>query len=98
MEPPTGEWVEAATPPDAPDLSGSPFPDLEPVILQGVVRHTFTHFHLVLSVAAIPNATAVEAPVGAEWRPLESLGDLALPTVMRKVVGHALSAAPLGAR
>lgn len=57
----------------------------------GEVRHTFTHFHLVLEVAAL----CLDRPVmpgdwpedrgGEQWWPLGALGEAGLPTVMRKV-------------
>lgn len=58
--------------------------------LPGVVRHTFSHFHLELQVVA---ARAGDDWVKAEghWVPLDRLGDHALPSVMRKVVRHALA-------
>jgi A/G-specific adenine glycosylase len=55
----------------------------------GVVRHTFTHFPLELSVytANVPaNATA---PAGTRWIALADIGGEALPSLMRKVVAHA---------
>jgi A/G-specific adenine glycosylase len=60
-------------------------------LLPGVVRHTFTHFHLEIGVAAGRAA----APTSARglWCPLDTLGDQALPTLMRKVVRHALAKA-----
>ena len=62
-------------------------------MLPGLVRHTFTHFHLELGLAA--------ARIGAEdgdgwkraegiWVPVDRLSEHAIPTVMRKVVRHAL--------
>jgi len=61
--------------------------------LPGVVRHTFTHFHLELTVWA-GRAAASEASeasdAGGRWVPLDRLADEALPSVMRKVVRHAL--------
>jgi A/G-specific adenine glycosylase len=56
----------------------------------GVVRHVFTHFPLELSVytAEVPAHTA--APAGTRWVALASLHGEALPSVMRKVVAHAL--------
>jgi A/G-specific adenine glycosylase len=56
----------------------------------GVVRHVFTHFPLELAVytAELPARTA--APAGMRWIALGDLGDEALPSVMRKVVAHAL--------
>lgn len=58
-------------------------------LLPGMVRHTFTHFHLELQVAV---ARIPYAPIAnGRWVALEALGDEALPTVMRKVVRHALA-------
>jgi len=62
--------------------------------LPGLVRHTFTHFHLELTVAAarIPEPRRVEG----SWIAIERLGEEALPSVMRKVVAHALKATAKG--
>ncbi|MTJ83274.1 MAG: A/G-specific adenine glycosylase [Telmatospirillum sp.] len=60
-------------------------------LLPGMVRHTFTHFHLELTVAA-GRAKVPELARGL-WCPLDQLGDHALPTLMRKVVHHALAKA-----
>jgi A/G-specific adenine glycosylase len=56
----------------------------------GVVRHVFTHFPLELAVflAKVPRAT--KAPKAARWVKLADLPGEALPTVMRKVLSHAL--------
>ncbi len=55
--------------------------------LDGTVRHTFSHFRLELGVLAA--RTEPEPSRDADiWHPLERLGELALPTVMRKVVRH----------
>ncbi len=57
----------------------------------GVIRHTFTHFHLTLSL--------MTARIGRNdlargfWCPLDDLENQALPSVMRKVVHHALAKA-----
>ncbi|PKU23766.1 A/G-specific adenine glycosylase [Telmatospirillum siberiense] len=59
--------------------------------LSGMVTHTFTHFHLELLVVA-GRARTPELAKGL-WCPLDGLGDQALPTVMRKVVRHALAKA-----
>jgi A/G-specific adenine glycosylase len=58
--------------------------------LSGVVRHVFTHFPLELAVfvAGVPRATP--APKGARWVKVLDLPGEALPTVMRKVLAHAL--------
>jgi len=58
--------------------------------LSGVVRHVFTHFPLELSVylAEIPAGTP--APAGTRWVAIAKLPGEAVPSVMRKVVAHAL--------
>ena len=57
--------------------------------LPGLVRHTFTHFHLELTVLA--GRAAGSDNVDGVWCPVDRLGDHALPTVMRKVCAHALA-------
>lgn len=60
--------------------------------LTGVVRHTFTHFHLELSVmAANVDGNGKDDQDGQVWCPIDRLGDYALPTVMKKIVHHALA-------
>jgi A/G-specific adenine glycosylase len=56
----------------------------------GVVRHVFTHFPLELSVYAANVPARTPAPSGTRWVALASLAGEALPSVMRKVVAHAL--------
>jgi A/G-specific adenine glycosylase len=58
--------------------------------LPGVVRHVFTHFPLELAVFTAPVTRATPAPKGARWVKLADLPGEALPSVMRKVLGHAL--------
>ena len=60
--------------------------------LPGVVRHTFTHFHLELTVWAGSVPTGKTTAAGL-WVRREELDDLALPTLMRKAVVHARTAA-----
>jgi A/G-specific adenine glycosylase len=57
--------------------------------LPGMIAHSFTHFHLELTVA-LGHARKPELARGL-WVPLDQLGNHALPTVMRKVVRHALA-------
>jgi len=54
--------------------------------LSGTVLHGFTHFRLKLAVAA-----GVGAAEGI-WCPVDRLGEHALPTLMKKVARHAISA------
>ncbi|WP_366657569.1 A/G-specific adenine glycosylase [Fodinicurvata sp. EGI_FJ10296] len=89
MEVPSSEWLAEA---DFPALDAAAKQAPLPAgwrLLPGMVRHTFTHFHLELKVAV---ARIPYAPVAnGRWVALEALGDEALPTVMRKVVRHALA-------
>ncbi|QJE73513.1 A/G-specific adenine glycosylase [Aerophototrophica crusticola] len=59
-------------------------------LLPGIVRHTFTHFELELSVLAGRVPAAVPVPDGT-WVAPDRLGGEALPTVMAKVVRHGLA-------
>ncbi len=87
MELPTTEWREAAW--DRAKVRGQvPFAT-EWAILPGVVRHTFTHFHLELAVWAGRVQDGAAGGAG-RWVPLDDLGEEALPSVMRKVIKHAL--------
>jgi A/G-specific adenine glycosylase len=61
-------------------------------VLEGGVRHTFTHFHLELAVARATATTSRLARLapGSAWVEIDRLTDRALPTVMRKVISHAV--------
>ncbi len=56
-------------------------------ILDGFVRHGFTHFDLELRV--LVGVTTATADSGLWW-PIDRLGEQALPSLMKKVVRHAL--------
>jgi A/G-specific adenine glycosylase len=58
--------------------------------LPGVVTHVFTHFPLQLAVYAAEVPRKASAPSGARWVSIDALPHEALPTVMRKVLAHAL--------
>ncbi len=58
--------------------------------LTGVVAHTFTHFHLELGVYRLLDAPCAPMPRDCCWCAREELSGAALPTVMRKVLTHAL--------
>lgn len=73
---PGGDWTEASAP-------GTPPFDADWTDLTAQVRHTFTHFHLILTVktATVSNAVSLPNTVFVEksdFRPSD------LPTVMRK--------------
>ena len=57
----------------------------------GVVTHVFTHFPLELVVYTADAPKRAAAPEGMRWVPIATLGDEALPNVMRKVIAHGLS-------
>ncbi|RMD62386.1 MAG: A/G-specific adenine glycosylase [Alphaproteobacteria bacterium] len=69
--------------------------------LDGVVRHTFTHFHLELAVwAAVleeerPPRGLMPGRAGSDsevrWVRLDDLGTVGLPSLMHKAVAHALA-------
>lgn len=77
---PTSDWVgEDAPPPEA-----APPVEADWRAVQGEVRHTFTHFHLILGVltAHLPAATP---PRRGRWVPRAAFRPTDLPTLMRKV-------------
>jgi A/G-specific adenine glycosylase len=88
VEVPSTEWRRDAWEPDELPRQ-APFA-AEWHHLPGLVRHTFTHFHLELGVVAA-RISSPGAPRGAYWCPIAGLADQALPTVMKKVVRLALS-------
>lgn len=58
--------------------------------LPGVVRHVFTHFPLELAVYVAKLPKGARPPNGMRWVKIVELGGEALPSLMRKVVAHAL--------
>jgi A/G-specific adenine glycosylase len=58
--------------------------------LPGTVRHGFTHFALELAVMA--GTPMSQGGADGIWSPIDRLGEHALPTLMKKVARHALSA------
>jgi A/G-specific adenine glycosylase len=61
----------------------------------GVVTHTFTHFRLDMMVfrAIVPPDTSLTfwaSPERCRWVPRRDLAQAALPSVMRKIIAHAL--------
>jgi A/G-specific adenine glycosylase len=63
--------------------------------LPGVVAHVFTHFPLQLFVYTATVGAAAPAPEGMHWVTMKNLADEALPSVMRKVLAHALPSAAI---
>jgi len=58
--------------------------------IAGQVRHVFTHFPLELSVHSAKVPARTPAPSGTRWTRISELSGEALPSLMRKVVAHAL--------
>ncbi len=87
MEVPGSEWTEKLPEGDAPLIASWRK-------LPGKVEHTFTHFHLEITVLA---ATVVDAkpPPYCRWVAVQDVDAEALPSVMRKVVAHARKMVPL---
>jgi len=90
MEVPSTDWAEV--PPSPEEVRAAAPLAAEVAALPGLVRHTFTHFHLELSVLA--GRIEANHPTMAEddgiWVAVDRLGDQALPSLMRKVAAHAL--------
>jgi A/G-specific adenine glycosylase len=86
-EPPTSAWEPDYDPARA--MLDAPI-EARWTRLPGVVRHTFTHFPLELTVMLARVRGSVEAPEGMRWTPRRDLEGEPLPGVMRKVLAHAL--------
>lgn len=85
MEVPSTDWLETA------DWDAVPPPQI-PIIANwtetsGLVRHTFTHFHLELKIIRLELPEMIDLQEG-DWFPFSHLGNLALPTVMMKIIHH----------
>ncbi|HEX2889506.1 A/G-specific adenine glycosylase [Vineibacter terrae] len=93
IEVPSSPWREGEL--DRADcLAAAPLPaDWQP--LPGIVRHVFTHFELRLEVvvARAPTTTGMaEDAADWQWCAVDRLDEMALPTVMKKVLTHGLKA------
>jgi A/G-specific adenine glycosylase len=94
LETPSSPWAEGEEK-ALPGLKHAPL-KAEWKKLSGFVGHTFTHFHLELSVCratvgpdAMPKRSA--HPERCLWLAPRELARAALPSVMRKVLAHAMS-------
>jgi len=86
LQPPLGPWTENF-PKGKAALAQAPF-DADWHKRAGIVRHGFTHFELEIEVYTA--AIAQRPKFAGQWIPQDSLHAVALPTVMRKIVAHAL--------
>ena len=97
LQPPLGPWSEDF-PAAAEAMAQAPF-RASWKKCTGIVRHGFTHFELeveayVVEIKRRPVLTGADA----RWVATERLREVALPTVMRKIVAHALKLGPPQAR
>ncbi len=89
MEIPSTPWREAPVLSHSKARAHAPLAAADWRALPGVVSHGFTHFQLELNILA---ATASgEADSSWPWCPIGRLSDQALPTLMKKIVAHALA-------
>jgi A/G-specific adenine glycosylase len=58
--------------------------------IPGVVWHVFTHFPLELSVYVAELPATARAPKNARWVKISEFDGEAVPSLMRKVVAHAV--------
>ncbi len=93
LEVPSTDWTDEELPTGM-ALTGAPVRgDWWPV--PGIVVHTFTHFRLELQVvrAIVPAGSELTfwaSPERCHWIARRDLDKAALPSLMRKVIGHAL--------
>ena len=86
LEPPLGPWGEDFPSPSK-ALTQAPF-EAKWKKRPGIVRHGFTHFELETEVYV---ADIAKRPgFKGSWVPAEKLREVALPTVMRKIIEHGL--------
>ena len=92
QEVPSTPWneINADGAADPADIGHAPVDGLSWRPLPGTVRHTFTHFHLELTVLSARLDGEPEV-AGCRWWSVDRLGEAALPTVMAKVVRHAVT-------
>ena len=87
-EVPTSDWLEGLDPVLDPSLEVL----ADWGVLPGIVKHTFTHFHFEITVRCAEfskDAPKLAKQLGANWHSQDDFGALALPTVMKKILGHA---------
>jgi A/G-specific adenine glycosylase len=86
MEVPSSPWREGMMPSLAQAEKFAPTGAETWKQCAGSVRHVFTHFTLEVVVAV----AKTKKKIRGHWVPIGKLGDEALPSVMRKIVGRAL--------
>jgi A/G-specific adenine glycosylase len=101
LEVPSTEWTDALLPIEEALRLAPVHADWRSV--PGIVTHTFTHFRLDTLVyrGLVPtgiNLTRHADAPRCRWVPRHDLGDAALPSVMRKLIAHALEEYKPGSR
>jgi A/G-specific adenine glycosylase len=86
LEPPLGPWEENFPSPTR-AIKQAPF-EAKWKKRPGIVRHGFTHFELEIEVYVAEFSKRPKFK--GSWVPAEKLREVALPTVMRKIVEHGL--------
>jgi A/G-specific adenine glycosylase len=90
MEVPSTPWEAAPMPDPTQAAAHAPVAGVEWRPLPGLVRHTFTHFEFEIAVMAGRIKTSLPA-TDLRFIAPDALGEEALPTVMRKILRHALA-------
>ncbi len=85
MEVPSSAWLESAMPTLAKVKKEAPAP-VRWRMLNGRVKHVFSHFELELTVAV----GSLSRPLKGRWVSSGRLSSEALPSVMRKILRHAM--------
>lgn len=85
MEVPSDEWVPSNSWDNIPNPRVPIIANWD--LLPGVVRHTFTHFHLELKVVRLNLEEIINLQEG-EWCGINDIENYALPTVMKKIFTH----------
>ncbi len=85
MEVPSDEWAPSNSWENIPSPRIPIIANWE--ILPGMVRHTFTHFHLELKIIRLDLEETINLQEG-EWCAVENRDYYALPTVMKKIFTH----------
>lgn len=78
-------WVERNNFPEPDEWHAHAPLDMEWTLLDGIAKHTFTHFHLETRVVLAVSPTRLNMENGF-WYPVKSLPDAGLPTVFKKIV------------
>ncbi|MTI08875.1 A/G-specific adenine glycosylase [Curvivirga aplysinae] len=87
---PGTDWIEGQEPDIDTLMQKMQFlPKLEHQLAEGEAKHTFTHFHLFLSVGKITLSNTCDLPHNYFWLSLDQLDEFGLPTVFKKAVSLA---------